>query len=453
MNSHLPMPWMPLTVSLQDAVDADLQVLQEVPESWHLEYKAQINQDPKKIAKEVAAFANTFGGYIFYGIKEHEDGSRRAQHFLGIPDEQAPAAEVAIRNGVAQHLSPPPYFEICRIRGDGDCAPVGTSILAVTVPPALDAPIIHSSGVIYRRVADSSEPNPETDRLVIDGLVRRRGRGEDDVRDFIRSLPEQLTVLPIRPALCYSIVPSPYSPVPAADKSFETLSKIFRRHDPDLVEFDTVFPLGTRLIAQLVGPMPRRSLCISAEVDRASGRIRITLPLNSFPTSLRNEFAGSAGYRDDELNVFFSSNAIRGITHDHTFIDVNDIARTTLGVGARLAEITRLVAPHHTWYGQATLVGGYHASPWAVGTRFRDHVAANGLPLVNQSVVSSASSLMAMAELGGHETPFNIVPLALDALELLGIPAKVVEACILEWSTAGRESTIRRSHELLGRAQ
>lgn len=63
-------------------------------------------------------------------------------------------------------------------------APAKTVII-VRVPNGANPPYIHSSGRIYRRVADSSEPKPETDRAVIDLLVNRSRQSREQPGSFL----------------------------------------------------------------------------------------------------------------------------------------------------------------------------------------------------------------------------------------------------------------------------
>ena len=65
---------------LADLNVADLSVLRYVPEGWYVEYKREV-PSPKPLAKAVAAFANTYGGWLFLGIEESSEEPATAGAF------------------------------------------------------------------------------------------------------------------------------------------------------------------------------------------------------------------------------------------------------------------------------------------------------------------------------------------------------------------------------------
>ena len=73
----------PFKKEIQDLQATDLAVLLEVAEGWFIEYK-QGEVPPANIAKSLSAFANHYGGWVFYGIEEAADGSHQAGAFPGI---------------------------------------------------------------------------------------------------------------------------------------------------------------------------------------------------------------------------------------------------------------------------------------------------------------------------------------------------------------------------------
>jgi len=157
----------------------DLLILKEVPEGWYVEYKREA-PDASSIAKSISAFANTYGGWLFYGISEESKENSVASDFPGIPRATVDQVLQRIRHAVAEQVNPNPYYEP-RVFW-GPCAEIGLredfAIICVRTPWSAMAPHIHKKGLIYRRVADGSEPRPETDRFFLDQLWHRA----DDVR-------------------------------------------------------------------------------------------------------------------------------------------------------------------------------------------------------------------------------------------------------------------------------
>ena len=152
----------------------DLTALQSVAEGWYIEYKQQLAK-AGSIAKSVSAFANTYGGWLFYGIVEKSKDDPVAGTFPGIDRAEADAALQSIRQGVANHVQPSPFFRAKALFGPSEALglPEDRCIVMVQIPWGADAPFLHKEGRIYRRVGDGSEPKAENDRFVLDQLSTR----------------------------------------------------------------------------------------------------------------------------------------------------------------------------------------------------------------------------------------------------------------------------------------
>jgi len=183
-------PFNPFRKSLEEITAIDLLNLRDTSEGWYVEYKQEA-VEPKKIAKSLAAFANSYGGWLFYGIKETSDGYNKADEFCRIPNSECETLITHIRNAASAAINPTPYFEIKQI--DGPCTELGLSenkaIIIVLIPSGSDAPYVHAEGRIYRRVADSSEPKPENDRHILDSLFQRRLKATKALNLFLDDKP------------------------------------------------------------------------------------------------------------------------------------------------------------------------------------------------------------------------------------------------------------------------
>lgn len=181
----------PFKKSLKNVDAKDLMLLQNVAEGWYVDYKREPIKI-KDIAKHISAFSNQYGGFIFFGIVETEDGTRKAGSFPGIPREEIESLSISIREAAVAHVSPPVYYEEHIV--DGLCEDIGLpknrAILVLGVPQGANPPYIHSSGRIYRRLADQSKPKEETDRYVLDDLWRRGKEGRGRISKFLRKTPK-----------------------------------------------------------------------------------------------------------------------------------------------------------------------------------------------------------------------------------------------------------------------
>src|SRR5437588_5427959 len=160
------MPYNPFNKPVRETLTPeDLQVLvaDSVSEGYFVEYKGTLPES-KKIAKSIASFANTYGGWYIVGVTT--DGHNVAQQIPGfsLDDHHDPIASV--RDSIRLGIDPVPVFfsQVVTLTPK-------RVVLVVYVPGEQDTPFITKDGRIYRRVSDSSEPMPETQRPALDHLV------------------------------------------------------------------------------------------------------------------------------------------------------------------------------------------------------------------------------------------------------------------------------------------
>lgn len=176
----------PFGKPFREIAAADLSVLRTVTEGWYIEYKGEVpNAD--SIAKSVSAFANTYGGWLFYGIEEKSRGECVAGDFPGIAIDELDGLLHRIRQAVAVSVNPAPHFDLTVLAGpdEGLGLVESRAVIAIHVPRGHNAPFVHRSGRIYRRVGDGSEPRPENDRFVLDQLWQRGKLIEKEYADWL----------------------------------------------------------------------------------------------------------------------------------------------------------------------------------------------------------------------------------------------------------------------------
>ena len=181
----------PFEKPIRDLQISDLVVLKTVAEGWYVEYKGQLVSS-SALAKAISAFANTYGGWLFLGIAELSKENPVAGFFPGVPNDEVDTTLQRLRQCAAEYLNPTPYFRTRTLRGP--CSATGlakdSTIIGLQIPQSHMAPHVHKDGRIYRRVADSSEPKPETDRFILDQLWRRGDRTRDYTRKWIKRDPK-----------------------------------------------------------------------------------------------------------------------------------------------------------------------------------------------------------------------------------------------------------------------
>lgn len=169
---------------------SDLSVLKSVKEGWYVEYKQAIS-NAQTIAKSVSSFANTYGGWLFYGIEEADDNT--AGVFCGIANDGIQGQLQKIQHAISAHVNPIPHFNYKLLEGPNEELGLASdrSVICLEVPMSNLTPHLHSSGRIFRRVGESSIPQPETDRHQLDLLFSRSEKLDLAYEDWVRSDPER----------------------------------------------------------------------------------------------------------------------------------------------------------------------------------------------------------------------------------------------------------------------
>lgn len=180
----------PFNKNLEDIDAEDLLLLKEVSEGWYIDYKSQ-GLKIVDLAKHMSAFANQYGGWLILGVSESSDGRRTASEFVGIPKSGLKKVSTDIREASAAHVNPEILYEEKVI--DGPLEKIGldegNSILILGIPMSHNTPHIHSSGRIYRRLADQSKPKAETDRYILDDLWNRGNDRKKKLTKFLTDIP------------------------------------------------------------------------------------------------------------------------------------------------------------------------------------------------------------------------------------------------------------------------
>lgn len=155
----------------------DLQklIVNKVAEGYFIEYKSDF-RPPEKIAKSIASFANTYGGWYFIGVKT--DGHNVANEICGFSSVAHHDPIAKVRDAIKAYIDPIPVFFAQAINIEDQKA-----VLVVYIPSNQETPFIHRDGRIYRRVHDSSDPTPETSRHTLDRLF---DHGKGVAKEFER---------------------------------------------------------------------------------------------------------------------------------------------------------------------------------------------------------------------------------------------------------------------------
>ncbi|MYA06257.1 MAG: ATP-binding protein, partial [Caldilineaceae bacterium SB0664_bin_22] len=183
------MQYSPFNKALKDVQPDELSILRDVSEGWYVEYKSQIVRQ-NVLAKTISSFANQHGGWLILGIIEDRT-THVAGTFPGIPNNQVQGGLESLRNASKDTVHPSVFFEHRIFEGPIDAIGLAEnrSLIVVQIPQGPSTPYVHNDGRIYRRIADSSNPKPETDRATLDLLFQRGVQSRSRLEEYITRNP------------------------------------------------------------------------------------------------------------------------------------------------------------------------------------------------------------------------------------------------------------------------
>ena len=369
----------PFNKSLSDIQVDDLQVLTSTSEGWYVEYKSRAIK-PVAIAKSLTSFANQYGGYLIFGVSESGDKSLTAGAFPGIPDVDVPTLLTHIRDSSASHSNPTVYFE--QIVLAGPCSNIGLpsdhSIVVVEIRPGLLAPYVHSSGRIYRRVGDSSEPKPETDRYQLGELFNRRDEETKRIRTFVKDTDPTVRDQGISSWLQLYLIPDPNTPVVGKELTTKIMAEIFGAKAgvlPGLrVPMNSIYPSAFGHTATQFGGSDPNIVGLSIHVS-LTGNVCFCMPINltplhSFPTS---------NYKHGEKYVRF----LAGKGYDQAVIA--DCSKMIVGMAAFMAQLLHLkdlLEDDRDMIAGFRLSGLLGACPFVDSEAYLSNIEEYGIPIL-----------------------------------------------------------------------
>jgi len=158
--------------------------LRDVPEGLYVEYKgAETIGQTDDIAKAIAAFANTHGGWLFLGIEEDTNNDNRPKEdgFCGI--RMADAETQRMYHIATDHLDPGPQIAVAAVALSD--AEASNRIIAIHVAESDDPPLIRrKDGRVYVRTGNTSRPvDYIKNRVELEGLYDKATRNANIVSE------------------------------------------------------------------------------------------------------------------------------------------------------------------------------------------------------------------------------------------------------------------------------
>jgi hypothetical protein len=373
--------YFPIDKSPRELRPADLAKLKDVAEGWFCEYKREVVK-AVSIAKSVSAFANSHGGWIFYGIEE-DKATRCAGSAPGIPIADLPRAEVLLRQAVSGAISPTPYFEHVVLRGplpELDL-PEDRAVLAVFVPEGVNAPYLHSSGRIYRRVGDESDPKAETDRHLLDLLFRRSKGQRKKVRKAISKQPERSSEEQSAPCLRLLIFTDLWSE--NTEREGLTFSEFRDIMNAGFITFDNFYTTTFGHLARMTfGNKPSRMIY---SWHHKGWLEEILFPFTWFTIPAAG--LPHAQYSDFEIMEKFLAKCRAANLDLLAVIEISGLFQAIVGICQKLKEILNSTSSPSGLHFKIQLSGIWRCVPFLDVPHYLSFIEANGIPVTQERVV------------------------------------------------------------------
>lgn len=382
----------PFDKHLKDLAPGDLRILREVHEGWYVEYKSQ-PMNARAFAKAVSAFANTYGGWLFIGIEEKSKDESVAHNFPGIAEVDVDSVLQRFQQAVADHLNPVPFFEICMLRGP--CREIGLtnghSIVVVNTPSSHTAPHIHSDGRIYRRVADGSEPKPETDRYLLDQLWRRGDSIREATRKWVEGDPEFSQAEEHNPYIRLLLCVDPWRQrVPWLDVWHEEIRNILINTEENApsVAFDVVHTTAEGIMARQVGGNDPHAFGLTWRMQRDM-LCEVVFPIRLYRlaslTDLSKLLIELDGYAhgEDFLDI------LKNQKHIHAKIaDLNFLMNLLVASISKYRRFLDMANLEKEFYFKSRLLNVWRVSPFVDEETILGEFQKFGIPVISDNVIT-----------------------------------------------------------------
>lgn len=184
----------PFPVDFENLEAEHLTSLLEVHEGWYLDYKEE-PLEAKELAKHLSSFANQYGGWLVFGVKEARNPKNeklgKPESFPGLTESQVVRLKNDLDSAARQCVEPTPSFEIKDVNGPNIELGLSSdrSIVIVMIPAGRNTPYLHNSGRVYRRVGAQSDPVAITDRSSLQDLIDRAAQHRKKLKHFLEHRP------------------------------------------------------------------------------------------------------------------------------------------------------------------------------------------------------------------------------------------------------------------------
>ena len=361
-------------ISELEVGDLNKLIENNISEGWFVEYKGSFPKN-KQIAKSIASFANSEGGWYIIGIEEDEKESKPSE-IIGFDLETYKKPADKITNVVKDNIDPIPYFETKIIKISED-----KSVLVVQVFEGHDVPYI-SNGSIYIRVGETSKPIPIDERYQFERLLDKKKTFEKRVNLFMDNtffFDDHYT----QPFLeLYIYINNPKS-ILFEDFYFEEFFEKLKENFNSEIEimkdipvtparfFDNIYSSIDSYILRHVYDNPPLQTGVTLELFK-EGHLKLILPFNIYNTHSLNGEYESLIYYDSLINEELEN------------LRIIDLAEAIFSFQIILEQYKRLLVEYNCEYElniKFKFKNFNSITPFMDSQEYMDFIYENGMPI------------------------------------------------------------------------
>ncbi len=402
----------PFRNSLDELDHTDLLLLRDVSEGWYIDYKRQ-GLKVADTAKHLSAFANQYGGWLIIGVTETVDGTRSADEFVGIQNSDLEKVCTSIREASSAHVNPEVHYEEKIIKGPIEeiGLEADRSIVIIGIPTSYNTPHIHSSGRVYKRIADQSKPKEETDRHQLDKMWERSNTHREKVIKNLTSLPV-LSELQEKSAWLHAFIKqSDFENVPDRYLKYNEFKSIVQlQGDKKTPCFAPLDSTTTTVDGFSARQTQRNNPTLSTMGLRwyRNGTIRLDIPINSY-----DAFSFAEQFKSNPRALKFLERLTKDINEEHLknvkILDYSYLLTCLMSLSGAAVHMLGKIGDNRTTYTCYSLRNVTHTIPFFDNDKYLERVELDGIPLTVDDIIRSPES--------PSETNMPIIDIDLNSID------------------------------------
>ena len=364
----------PFEKPLAEILPDELATLRRVSEGWYVEYKSKITSN-RVLAKSLSAFANQHGGWLILGVVDDRE-ENVAKEFPGIENSEVPSYLENLRNSSKDLLRPPVYYDSRVFEGpiDSISLPSDRSVIVIRIPAGPDTPYVHNDGRIYRRVGDSSDPEPVIDQTTINLLAQRGEEARSRLSERVLQKPAVSQGEENQPFVHLTITSDPYEFMGHRYRGgFSEFSVIMKE---GMLPFDNIFPAADGYVARQTMNNDKYSRVLTWEFSRHCHSF-ITIPIQVMPHD-----AFAPAWRTYETSREFVEVTGNSDLKFARILDLNQVFVLLIGALIKHRQLAKHANVTGPYYVKAVLQNVWRTIPFIDIDAFIGHLEEFGIPLV-----------------------------------------------------------------------